>query len=324
MVASFAAIAAAVNSGNNTWTAQVPARFASVEDVKAHLGAHLPGDDKYETSPVKEMDANLGDLPDSFDSATQWPQCTVIANVRDQSACGSCWAFGSVSSFESRACITTGNDVKYSPQATAFNQGIFGAGNGCNGGNSAWGFFKNTGVPTGGDYTDIGAGDTCQPYGFAPCAHHVPATEKYPACPSGEYPNPRKSTKCSEDSYTTDFKTDSLHASKTYSVRGVDNMMQELVTNGPMYVSFTVYDDFPTYKSGVYQPTSHKALGGHAVTLVGYGTWTDGTPYWKIKNSWNEQWGDGGHFLIVRGKNACGIESDANAGDIQTSYETTV
>merc|ERR1712084_174478 len=89
--------------------------------------------------------------------------------------------------------------------------------------------------------------------------------------------------------------------------------MQELVANGPMYVSFTVYSDFPTYKSGVYQPTSHQMLGGHAVTWVGYGT-EDGTPYWKIKNSWNEQWGDNGHFLIRRGTNECGIESSVSAG----------
>merc|ERR1719222_313257 len=168
------------------------------------LGAILPGEPNFKDLPEQKKFSNI-QVPESFDSAEQWPQCSVISNVRDQSSCGSCWAFGSVSSFESRACITTGKDVKYSPQATAFNQGIFGAGNGCNGGNSAWGFFKRTGVPTGGDYTDIGAGDTCQPYSLAPCAHHVPATEKYPACPSGEYPNPKKSKKCSESGYPTDF-----------------------------------------------------------------------------------------------------------------------
>merc|ERR1711936_889316 len=118
--------------------------------------------------------------------------------------------------------------------------------------------------------------------------------------------------------YPTDFSTDSLHASKTYSVRGVTNMMQELVTNGPMYVAFTVYADFPTYKSGVYTRQSGSALGGHAVTLVGYGE-LDGTKYWKIKNSWNEQWGNGGHFLIKRGTDECGIESSVSAGSFSST-----
>jgi len=309
-----------VNAAGTTWVAEAPSKFSSVEDVKNFLGAFRPGDAEYKTSEVVEV-ATATQLPDSFDSAENWPQCSVIANVRDQSSCGSCWAFGSVSSFESRACISTGNDVKYSAQDTAFCQNpIWGAGNGCNGGNSAWDFFKNTGVVTGGDYPDMGTGSTCSAYSLAPCAHHVPATAKYPACPSSEYPSPRCSKSC-ESSYAGDFDSDKLHASKTYSVRGETQIMTELVNNGPMYVSFDVYDDFPTYKSGVYQSTSSNFLGGHAVTMVGFGT-LNGEKYWKIKNSWNEEWGAGGHFLIKRGTNECGIEGDVNAGDIATS--TTV
>ena len=69
--------------------------------------------------------------------------------------------FGSVASFESRACVATGNDTKHSPEVSTFCQGIFGAGNDCNGGNSAWSYFKNTGLPTGGDYTDLHSGKVC-------------------------------------------------------------------------------------------------------------------------------------------------------------------
>merc|ERR1711904_308888 len=105
------------------------------------LGAFLPGDAQYEEPEIVEVAMN-SEAPSSFDSAEQWPQCSVISNVRDQSSCGSCWAFGSVSSFESRACIATGKDVKYSPEQTAFCFNYDGCGNGCNGGNSAWGFFK--------------------------------------------------------------------------------------------------------------------------------------------------------------------------------------
>jgi len=36
--------------------------------------------------------------------------------------------------------------------------------------------------------------------------------------------------------------------------------------------AFTVYEDFVTYKTGVYKHTTGKALGGHAVKIIGYGT----------------------------------------------------
>ena len=65
--------------------------------------------------------------------------------------------------------------------------------------------------------------------------------------------------------------------------------------------------------SGVYHHVSSNYLGGRAVTLVGYGT-LSGEKCWKVKNSWNEEWGDSGHFLIRRGSDECGIESDASAG----------
>ena len=40
--------------------------------------------------PEKKMEA-LKDLPDTFDSRTQWPNCPTLKEVRDQGACGSCW-----------------------------------------------------------------------------------------------------------------------------------------------------------------------------------------------------------------------------------------
>merc|ERR1712070_146109 len=138
------------------------------------------------------------------------------------------------------------------------------------------------------------------------------------ACPSGEYPSPSCDHACSDSGYSGSYSNDKHLASSAYSVRSESQIKQDLVQNGPMYVSFTVYADFPTYKSGVYTHQTGSALGGHAVTLVGCGT-LDGTPYWKIKNSWNEQWGDGGHFLIKRGSNECGIESNVNAGSFSSS-----
>ena len=82
---------------------------------------------------------------------------------------------------------------------------------------------------------------------------------------------------------------------------------------GPFEVAFTVYGDFPTYKSGVYVQTNNTELGGHAVRVVGWGT-LDGVAYWKIANSWNTDWGLKGYFLIKRGVDECGIEDSGSAG----------
>jgi cathepsin B len=75
-------------------------------------------------------------------------------------------------------------------------------------------------------------------------------------------------------------------------------MKQELVTNGPFTGAFTVYDDFLSYKSGVYEHKTGSALGGHAIKILGYGN-EGGKDYLLIANSWNNEWGDKGLFKMV-------------------------
>lgn len=89
--------------------------------------------------------------------------------------------------------------------------------------------------------------------------------------------------------------------------------MTEIMTHGPVEAAFTVYSDFLSYKSGVYQHTTGQALGGHAIKILGWGV-ESGTDYWLVANSWNNDWGDNGFFKIRRGNNECGIESEVVAG----------
>ncbi|MED6109873.1 Cathepsin B-like protease 2 [Stylosanthes scabra] len=108
--------------------------------------------------------------------------------------------------------------------------------------------------------------------------------------------------------------------SKHYSVNAyrvksnIHDIMAEVYKNGPVEVSFTVYEDFAYYKSGVYKHITGVELGGHAVKLIGWGTSDDGEDYWLLANQWNRSWGDDGYFKIRRGTNECGIEEDVTAG----------
>ena len=85
-----------------------------------------------------------------------------------------------------------------------------------------------------------------------------------------------------------------------------------IMEGGPVETAFTVYSDFEDYAGGIYQRTTGKPAGGHAVKIVGWGV-ENGTKYWKVANSWNPYWGEKGFFRIVRGKNECGIEDQSRA-----------
>ena len=72
------------------------------------------------------------------------------------------------------------------------------------------------------------------------------------------------------------------------------SLKQVLAVKGPVAVAYQVVGDFRAYKRGVYK--SNDCQNGpqnvnHAVTAVGYGV-ENGEPYWLIKNSWGETWGD--------------------------------
>jgi cathepsin C len=103
-------------------------------------------------------------------------------------------------------------------------------------------------------------------------------------------------------------------------------MRISLVKNGPIAVSFEVYDDFVHYQGGVYHHTFLKddknfkfepfELTNHVVVIVGYSATDDGEKFWIVKNSWSNSWGEDGFFRIRRGTDECAIESIAVETDI--------
>lgn len=112
------------------------------------------------------------------------------------------------------------------------------------------------------------------------------------------------------------------HAGAYSTTSNVQTTMQQIQQNGPIEAAFTVYQDFMSYKGGVYQHTSGSMLGGHAIKAIGWGT-ENGVDYWIMANSWGTSWGEQGFFRIKRGD--CGINNQMTFGlanNVQMAEET--
>jgi len=213
------------------------------------------------------------DLPANFD----WRAVSdCVHPIRDQQRCGSCWAFGATEALSDRFCIASKGavDVVLSPQdmVSCDNWDL-----GCNGGilSFAWSYLTNTGVVT----------EDCQAY--------VSGDGTVPKCPKTcDDGSAKKKYKCASGSV--------VNASNPAAIQS------EIFANGPMETGFDVYEDFFSYKSGIYHYTSGDKAGGHAVKIVGWGE-ENGVKYWICANSWGNSWGMEGFFNIEFGQ--VGIDS---------------
>ena len=238
------------------------------------------------TAPVSEevrLAAQL--LPDSFDWRDR-DGFNYVSPIRNQESCGSCYAFGSMAMMESRLQILTNNtlQVVLSPQdvvsCSEYSQG-------CEGG------FPYL---IAGKYAqDFGAvEESCFPYlGVDHVCNETKQCLRY-------------------------FATDYYYVGGYYGACNEPQMRLELVNNGPIAVGFEVLNDFLNYKGGIYKHTGLTdkfnpwEITNHAVLIVGYGS-EAGVPYWSVKNSWGEDWGEEGYFRILRGVDEVAIESMALA-----------
>jgi len=78
-------------------------------------------------------------------------------------------------------------------------------------------------------------------------------------------------------------------------------VMKEALLRSPLLIRITVWEDFHSYLSGVYQPTDpdpETALAFHALLLVGY---SDERGAWLARNSWGDGWGIDGYLWLAYG-----------------------
>jgi cathepsin B len=237
-------------------------------------------------SSIDSIEENIDDsvgAPDNYDPRTG-PKANCYSKIRDQGQCGSCWAFAAATTLTDRLCLLKNTNVILSPQDlvscdTTLNKG-------CDGGNpiAAWEYIALKGIVS----------DACYPY------------------TSGN----GVTGKCLLTGSKCPIVGETYHKYKTGQpklLRDQTVIKTQLLT-GSIEATMMVYDDFPSYESGIYVKTSSNLLGGHAVRMIGYGVDTKTSlHYWIVANSWSESWGEQGYFRIKTGE--CSIDSACTYAD---------
>jgi hypothetical protein len=68
--------------------------------------------------------------------------------------------------------------------------------------------------------------------------------------------------------------------------------MNEIMINGPVVAEFQLFDDFLTYKGGIYQHKQGKSHGYYYAKILGWGIDTrTQVPFWKAAASFGKNWG---------------------------------
>ncbi|KAJ8953147.1 hypothetical protein NQ318_017174 [Aromia moschata] len=284
-----------INEKATTWTARKNFEGYTDEQLARMAGVKAIFTNESQILPTIVHNVKADEIPDSFDSREQWAECESIKTIRNQGNCGSCWAFAAVEVMSDRLCISSAGAKTFTFSPEELISCCTACGHGCDGGTlyEPFNYWVNTGIPSGGDE---GSGLGCRPY---------------TAASTGETPQ------CSEQcisGYSKSWANDIRHGTTAYYVTNtVEQMQQEIMTNGPVEAYMMVYSDFYSYGSGIYQYTQGSEVGGHAVKIIGWGTDND-VPYWLIANSWGTNFGESGFFKMLRGSNDCQIESYISAG----------
>lgn len=103
-------------------------------------------------------------------------------------------------------------------------------------------------------------------------------------------------------------------------VNRLQPLLDAVSNEGPVVVSV---DGSPwsSYSSGIFDSCSIDATVNHAVLLMGYGHDSElGQDYWLLRNSWGSDWGEDGYIRLLRhssdkGKDGfCGTDYDPKQG----------
>jgi C1A family cysteine protease len=220
-------------------------------------------------------------LPATFD----WRASQKVTPVKDQGTAGTCWAFGTLASLESRILIMDNQEYDLSELNLA--AGV----------DPSWVEYQKDRADTGGDSylaTDalakIGTrSEATQPYGNP---NQAAATVNNAVADTTTPPLQK----------VTDFR---IVAAAGISSADTNTIKRTIYAYGPVSAAF-YYDNGRITSNYVYDYPDCQVDANHMISIVG---WNDtiahpldgGKGAWIVKNSWDANWGDNGYFYLCYG-----------------------
>ncbi|KAF1743315.1 hypothetical protein MXB_968, partial [Myxobolus squamalis] len=208
-------------------------------------------------------------IPDDW----HWERARALSSVKDQSGCGSCYAFSAIGAIESQFAIHNKLLEDLSAQEII---------------DCSWEYW-NYGC-YGGTHSNV----------FDYCMENGIST-------SLAYPYRGQHYQCNRNNPNSSYKLTGYN----YLTKGdEDNLLRALIYIGPISISINAgSDEFIFYDSGIIDFSSCDSVDSkHAVLAIGYSLHK--RPHLIVKNSWGINWGMDGYFSVALFRNnMCGIAS---------------
>ncbi|MDD5371387.1 MAG: C1 family peptidase [Anaerolineaceae bacterium] len=227
--------------------------------------------------PVAAAESTDG-FPPMFDWRNQ------LTGVKDQGACGSCWAFAATGVFESALRIQDGLTTDLSEQylMSCNNQDW-----GCGGGWIAHDYHKDLKL-------------SLEPVAGAVLEKSLPYQARDTAC-VGPNQHPYR---------LTSWK----YVGANHAWPTENEIKQAISTHGPIETTVCVGAAFTGYRPGTTFVTDESRVCGpgkvnHAVVLAGWDDSRGPHGAWLLRNSWGSGWGDKGYMWIDRQVSNLGYSS---------------